>query len=255
MKQTVKRREEILAELISEGSVRVADLAERFGVSAVTIRQDLAKLEAEDVVRRSYGGAVFNPKRVPEQDIRLKDSLNVHAKDRIGAYAAQFVSQGDNIIVDSGTTTMTLARHIRDRHDVSVMTNGLNIVGELVGSTGLTVMMTGGKLRNESLSFQGAAAEASLDRYYFDKLFLGVDGCDFQFGLTTHDEAEADLNRKMIGRANRVFVLADSSKFGQVALHSISSLKSIHAVVTDGGIAHDFREKLELAGIDVFIAE
>ena len=135
------------------------------------------------------------------------------------------------------------------------MTNGLNIAWELANAAGITVLLTGGLLRQQSLSLQGSQAEASLNSYSFDTLFLGVDGLDLQFGLTTHDEAEARLNHRMVERARRIVVLTDASKFGRVSLHRIARLDQIHAIITDAGIDDATREGLQRLGIEVIIAE
>ena len=163
------------------------------------------------------------------------------------------MQSGDNIIIDSGSTTMLLARHLRGHTGVTVMTNGLNIAWELSGAAGVDVLLTGGHLRRQSLSLQGSQAEASLNTYSFDTVFLGADGLDLQFGLTTHDEAEARLNHRMVERARRVVVLSDASKFEQVSLHRIALLDQIHAVVTDAGIPAEFREALQQRGIEVIV--
>ena len=117
------------------------------------------------------------------------------------------------------------------------------------------MLLTGGLLRQQSLSLQGSQAEASLNSYSFDTLFLGVDGLDLQFGLTTHDEAEARLNHRMVERARRIVVLTDASKFGRVSLHRIARLDQIHAIITDAGIDDATREGLQRLGIEVIIAE
>ena len=150
---------------------------------------------------------------------------------------------------------MMLARHLRGHTGVTVMTNGLNIAWELSDAVGVDVLLTGGHLRRQSLSLQGSQAEASLNTYSFDTVFLGADGLDLQFGLTTHDEAEARLNHRMVERARRVVVLSDASKFEQVSLHRIALLDQIHAVVTDAGIGADFREALQQRGIEVIVAD
>jgi DeoR family transcriptional regulator of aga operon len=190
-----------------------------------------------------------------EHNIRQKDALNAGVKERIGARAAQLVNAGDNIIIDSGTTTMALAHQIRTLKGVTVMTNGLNIAWELADAEGVELMLTGGLLRKKSLSIQGAQAEACLSSYIFDKLFLGVDGCDLQFGLTTHHEPEARLNHMMVERAKKVIVLSDSSKFGSVSLHRIVHLDRVHTLITDAGISTEYREGLQRLGIELIIVE
>ena len=254
MRNTRSRRQQILQTLIEHGSVHVAELVARFGVSAVTIRTDLSHFEAQGLATRTHGGA--NLVRTPpqEQDIHEKDALNLPLKESIGIQAAQLVKPGHNIIIDSGSTTMTLARHLRAHRDVTVMTNGLNIAWELANAPGVDVLLTGGMLRKQSLSLQGSQAESSLTSYSFDTLFLGVDGLDLQFGLTTHDEAEARLNHRMVERARRIVVLTDASKFGQVSLHRIGQLDQVHAVITDPGIDEATRDGLQQLGVEVIIA-
>ncbi len=255
MRNTRSRRQQILQQLIEHGSVQVAELVGRYGVSAVTIRTDLGHFEEQGLATRTHGGATLVRTPPQEQDIHEKDALNLPLKEAIGARAAQRVQPGDNIIIDSGSTTMTLARHLRGHRDVTVMTNGLNIAWELANAPGMNVLLTGGQLRKQSLSLQGSQAEASLNPYSFDTLFLGVDGLDLQFGLTTHDEAEARLNHRMVERARRIVVLTDASKFGRVSLHRIAYLDQIHAVITDAGIDEATREGLQRRGIDVLVAE
>ncbi len=255
MRNTSQRRETILQAIVQHGSVQVADLVDKLGVSAVTIRSDLSVLESQGLVQRSHGGALLARTPPTEHTIRQKDSLNQAQKEQIGLLAARMVQPGDNVIIDSGTTTISLARHLRDANDVTVLTNGLNIAWELADAPGVDLILTGGRLRKQSLSLQGAQAEACLSAYNFDKLFLGVDGFDLQFGITTHHEAEANLNHKMVERAKKVIVLTDASKFGRVSLHRIGQLDRVHTVITDASISSEYREGLEKRGIEVIVAE
>lgn len=255
LRNTRSRRQQILQQLIERGSVQVSELVGQYGVSAVTIRTDLGHFEEQGLATRTHGGATLVRTPPREQDIHEKDTLNLPLKESIGIRAAQLVQPGDNIIIDSGSTTMTLARHLRGHRDVAVMTNGLNIAWELANAPGIDVLLTGGQLRKQSLSLQGSQAEASLTSYSFDTLFLGVDGLDLQFGLTTHDEGEARLNHRMVERARRIVVLTDASKFGRVSLHRIAQLEQVHAVITDAGIDEATREGLQQRGIEVIVAE
>ena len=255
MRNTSQRRAAILQALTQHGSVQVNELVEQLGVSAVTIRSDLSMLESQGLATRSHGGATLTRTPPTEHTIRQKDAINHEQKERIGALAARMVEAGDNIIIDSGTTTISLARHLREAQNVTVMTNGLNIAWELADAPGVDLILTGGLLRKQSLSIQGTQAEACLQAYSFDKLFLGVDGFDLQFGVTTHHEAEASLNHKMVERAKKIIVLSDASKFGRVSLHRIVQLDRIHTVVTDASISPEYRDGLLEAGIELLIAE
>ncbi|GAB2845523.1 DeoR family transcriptional regulator [Pseudoduganella ginsengisoli] len=255
MRNTSQRREAILQILARQGSVQVTDMVEQFGVSAVTIRSDLTALESQGLVTRSHGGALLARTPPPEHSIRQKDAINHEQKERIGALAASLVQPGDNIVIDSGTTTISLARHLRNADSVTVATNGLNIAWELQDAPGVDLILTGGLLHKKSLSIQGSQAESCLQAYSFDKLFLGVDGFDLQFGVTTHHEAEASLNHKMVERSRKVIVLTDASKFGRVSLHRIVQLDRVHTVITDAAISPEYREGLQRLGIELLIAE
>lgn len=255
MRNTRQRREQIMQSLIRDGAVHVSDLAAHFGVSSVTIRADLNHIESQGLATRNHGGATLVRTPPVEQDIHEKDELNHPLKDAIGAHAAGLVKPGDSIIIDSGSTTMMLAQHLRRHRDLIVMTNGLNIAWELANAPGVELRMTGGLLRKQALSLQGGQAEASLGAYSFDTLFLGVDGFDLQFGLTTHHEAEASLNHRMVERARKVVVLTDASKFGRVGLHRIALLDQIHTVITDPGISVEYREGLQKLGIEVIVVD
>jgi DeoR family transcriptional regulator of aga operon len=254
MRNTRQRRQQIVEHLLQHGSVQVGELVQRHDVSAVTIRADLNHLEAQGLVVRSHGGASLLRTPPQEHGIHEKDSLNLPLKNAIGASATALVKPGDNIILDSGSTTMMLARHLRNQRDVTVMTNGLNIAWELAGAHGITLRLTGGLLHQPSLSLHGMQAEASLQSFSFDTLFLGVDGLDLQFGATTHHEAEALLNHRMVERARKIVVLTDSSKFGKVSLHRIAKLDAIHCVITDSGISTDYHDGLRALGIEVIVA-
>lgn len=255
MRNTRQRRQQIVQSLVEDGEVQVADLVDRFGVSSVTIRTDLNHIEEQGLAKRRHGGASLVRAPVVEQALHEKDTLHLPLKEAIGLRAAQLVRPGDNIIIDSGSTTMCLARALRAHRDVTVMTNGLNIAWALADAPGVELLLTGGVLDKPSYSLRGSQAGASLGGYSFETLFLGVDGLDLQFGLTTHDEAEANLNHRMVERSRRIVVLTDATKFGRVALHRIARIDEIHAVITDPGIASREREQLEGMGVEVIVVE
>lgn len=254
MRNARQRRQQIMEQLLQQDTLLIGELAERHAVSSVTIRSDLDHLAAQGLVSRGHGSVTLLRRPPQEHALREKDTLNLPLKDAIGARAAQLVKPGDNIILDSGSTTMMLAKHLRGQHGVTVMTNGLNIAWELAQAPGITLRLTGGLLHQPSLSLHGSQAEASLNNYSFDTLFLGVDGLDLQFGATTHHEPEASLNHRMVERARRIVVLTDSSKFGKVSLHRIALLDAIHVVITDANISPEHQDGLQRLGIELIIA-
>jgi DeoR family transcriptional regulator of aga operon len=252
---TSERRERIIQQLRSNGSVQVNEMAAYYQVSTVTIRNDLTFLEKQGIAIRAYGGALLcEPNQtVPERTIADKSVLNMPVKQRIGALAATLVQPKCRLILDSGTTTLEIARHLREHQEILVMTNGINVANALLEAEGVELLMTGGHLRRKSLSFYGAQAEQSLQNYHFDLLFLGVDGIDIERGVSTHHEDEARLNRCMCQVAERIVVVTDSSKFGRRSLHKIIDTPRIHTLITDDNISTDYLKGLRQLGIEVQI--
>lgn len=251
MKSTVERREKILQKIQNQGSVRVDELSEQFGVSSVTIRNDLDFFEQKGLIDRTYGGALLRNAVYNDPSIEEKKKLNAAEKKRIGEYAAGLVKDGDSILLDSGSTAREIAIRLKDRRDLTVMTNAVNIALELAGAPGVRVMVTGGVLRDKSYSLVGPEAEAAVGNYYFDAFFLGVDGLDFEHGLTTSHPQEARLNRLMLERAGRVVAVTDSSKFGRYSFSFICDPEVLDAVVTDDGISSEYEEEFTRLEVEV----
>lgn len=255
MKNTSKRREDILSKLKVAGSVIVSELASEYDVSTVTIRNDLAYLEKNGALLRAYGGAISKQNLVSESSVEVKNTLHAQQKLAIAKMASSFIRDGESIILDSGTTTERIADYLGDKSDIIAMTNGLNVAQKLLNQSSVELMMTGGSLRRKSLSFYGAQAEENLKAYHFDKLFLGVDGFHLDRGITTHNENEARLNRIMSKIANEIIVVTDSSKFGKIGLHKILMSQSITMLITDSGIPNEYRDGLVQQGIQVITVD
>lgn len=251
MKSPVERREKIIQKIQNEGSARVDELSKEFDVTTVTIRNDLDFIESKGLIHRTYGGALLRKNVYNDSPLEEKRKLHVNEKQRIGEYAAGMINEGESIILDSGTTTREIALRLKGKKDVTLMTNAINIALDLAGLPELRLMLTGGILREKSYSLVGPEAERTMQNYYFDKLFLGVDGMDFEHGLTTPHPLEAQLNRIMVERSNNVIAVTDSSKFGLHSFSYICDLDPISTVVTDKNISPEFEEKLEKRDIIV----
>lgn len=245
MKSTVDRRDQIIQILNSNGSVKVDKLSKKFDVSTVTIRNDLDFLEEKGIIHRTYGGALLRNNVYYDPSLEEKQKLHAKEKQRIGQYAADLVQKGESIILDSGTTTREIAIRIKEKKKLTVMTNALNIAFELAGLPDIKVMLTGGMLRERSYSLVGPEAESTMKNYYFDKLFLGVDGLDLEYGLTTSNPQEAQLNRLMVERSNKVIAVTDSSKFGRHSFSFICDLTPIGTIITDKNISQDYESRLK----------
>ncbi len=234
-RDTSERRALISAMVRERGSVQVASLASQFRVSLQTIRKDLHYLTELGVMSRAYGGAIAADATTPvsEPAVATKLALRSADKDRIGRYAASLVRPGDSVVLDSGTTTLQIARHLPDLEGITVVTNDFGVLSALMQKSAIKIVMIGGELRRKNLAFYGAQTLSALNELLVDKLFLGVDGFDVERGITTHHEAEAMLNRKMAEVAREVIAVTDSSKFGRVCLHRIIGLNEITGLVTD----------------------
>lgn len=252
---TSERREQIIQRLRQQGSVQVNDLSALFGVSTVTIRNDLAFLEKQGVAVRAYGGALICDSVVPAQEPSVEDksALNTAVKRNIARAAVNLIKPGHRIILDSGTTTYEIACQLRHHTDVIAMTNGMNVANALLEASGVELLMTGGHLRRQSQSFYGDQAEQSLQNYHFDMLFLGVDAIDLERGVSTHNEDEARLNRRMCEVVERIIVVTDSSKFNSSSLHKIIDTQRIDMIIVDEDIPQESLEGLRKAGIEVIL--
>lgn len=253
MSSLAERHQYILTKLKKEGTVKVLDLCHDLNVSSVTIRKDLKLLEDKNLLFRTHGGGTLSNPYTVDKPVNEKEKIRSEEKTGIGEAAAALVGPNDCIIIASGTTVLSLARHIRPQGNLTVITAALNVAMELNDHPEVEVLLLGGILRKSSSSATGAYAEKILDDFSCSKLFLGVDGIDIEFGLTTTNVAEAQLNRKMISASQKTIVLADSSKFGKRGFGRICGLEDVEQVITDAGISDHMVETLKGMGIEVTI--
>ena len=246
-----ERRRAILELMQRDRQVLVADLAKEFHTSEVTVRKDLEALHLRGMIQRTHGGALpTHDGALEDPSLREKERLHRKEKLRIAAAAAELVSEGQVVILDSGTTTIEIARALRNRQNLTVITNGVNIAAELSNSS-IEVILTGGAVRKNSSSLVGPIAEDTLRRLSADILFLGVDGFDVRYGLSTPNLLESMVNRLMTEIAKRTVVVCDSSKFGRRSLSLIAQTTSLQHVITDKGIPKSDLQALKNAGIEV----
>lgn len=246
-----ERQREILEILNRENRVVVVDLARRFQASQVTIRKDLEILQAQGRIHRTHGGGLpVRESALNDPTLDEKEKLHRKEKQQIAAAAAQIVSEGQVVILDSGTTTTAIARALRGCRNLTVITNAVNIATELSGSS-IEVILTGGNLRKNSFSMVGPLAEETLHRLHADLLFLGVDGFDVEYGVSTPNLLEAKVNRVMIDVAKTSIAVCDSSKFGKRSLSLIAPPGAFQQLITDRGISEADLTALNRAGVKV----
>ena len=254
MSSLAERHNYIINKLKKEGHVNVVDLCTALDVSSVTIRKDLKLLEDKDLLFRTHGGATLSNPYTVDRTVNEKEKIRSQEKSNIGIAAAKLIQPNDCILIASGTTVVSLAKNIRPSGNLTVITAALNVSIELLHLPDVEVIQLGGPVRRSSSSVTGFYAEKVLDDFSCSKLFLGVDGIDLEFGLTTTNMMEAQLNRKMIAASQKTIVLADSSKFGKRGFGKICGLEDIEEIITDAGVSKHMVDTLNGMGIQVTIA-
>jgi DeoR/GlpR family transcriptional regulator of sugar metabolism len=212
-RSATRRRRDRLLEVVRGGQVNIDELAARFDVSASTIRRDLAALAGDGRVMRTYGGAI-GPHRDQEPSLRAKERHHAAEKDTIGRCAAGLVSRGDVVLLDAGTTVGRLAWHLRQRDDITVVTNGLSSLLALHDAPSVEVILLGGRLRRPNEAFLGPETDQALRRFRPDIAFLGADGLHPERGLNCPSPEQAVTKELMAASSKQAWVLADHGKLG-----------------------------------------
>jgi len=248
-----ERRSQILQIVRSAGRVRVNALARRFNTSAVTIRNDLNELQQRGLVLRSHGGAVLPDKILRESPVHERLKAYSDEKRRIGAMAASMINDGDTIILDSGTTTLEIARQIKRKQALQIITNGVNIAAELLDARDAQLFIVGGTVRGESASICGRFTEEMFDQFSADKLFLSGAGCDLDFGVSGANLEETMVNRAMLRISREIILVADSSKFSKRSMTRIAPFSEIDTVISDTGLNEETQAKLRALGCNLIL--
>ncbi len=238
--------------LEKENRLLVSALCKTFNTTTVTIRKDLDLLEKEGFLKRTHGGAILNKPLFHGLPLSEKEKLHLDEKERIADEAVKMIHEGDVVILDSGSTTTQLARRMKGLKGIKVITNAVNIAFELANSE-LEIILTGGTLQKNSSTMVGPLAEDALRKISADKLFQGVDGVDYEIGLTTPDVTEANTSRVMMERAGEKILLVDSSKFGRRSLGVICPVKDVDKIVTTKQLDKSEIKRLNDLGIEVLI--
>jgi DeoR/GlpR family transcriptional regulator of sugar metabolism len=244
-----QRRQEILR-AIRSGATHVAELAESFGVSEMTVRRDLGELAREGRIERVRGGAVTVSAEPPFDEIVIE---RFDAKDRIGAAAAALVKDGQTVMVDIGTTTLQAARHLHGKA-ITVVTTSLAVYEELVPDEAIELILPGGTVRRNYHSLVGMLAETALRQLKADVLFLGTSAVDAGLAVWDSTMVEVPIKRAMIEAAASVALLADAEKFTMAGLVRVCEAGSLDRVVTDAPLPPEVAAAAERAGVDVTVA-
>ncbi|RCW93982.1 DeoR/GlpR family DNA-binding transcription regulator [Winogradskyella arenosi] len=249
----IDRHKLILKKLKADGFVTVNDLSEQFNVSLVTIRKDLKLLEEKKLLFRSHGKAIPVNPYITENPVQIKEKINATEKNKIAMAAVQTLEPHDSIIIASGTSVIEFARHIKPLEGLTVLSASLSTALILAKNKDIEVMQLGGMVRPSSASVIGPIGEKMLAEFTFTKLFLGVDGIDLEYGLTTTNLMEASLNKAMIKAAQKIIVLADASKFNKKGFGRICELNEVDQIITDSNIDAKTKSRLIELGVELTI--
>lgn len=250
----LERQRKILQLLKQNHVSTVSDLAEHFQVHEATIRRDLTTLEKEGRMRRTHGGVMLEEEVHSEPSFQERESVQYEEKKRIGKRAAELIEAGDNIILDSGTTTLHIAKSITDKQNLTVITNDINIAATLRFAKSVKVIVTGGVLFPESYMLNGMITDEVLSTLNIHKAFIGTPAIHHQKGLTHFDEYLVPAKRGMIRAAKQVIVAADHTKIGRISLHSVAGTKQLHDLVTGYELQEMDLERWHNAGVRVHLA-
>jgi len=249
------RRAKLIDLIKEKGEITVNELSKALGVTGTTIRKDLSDLETLGMIVRTHGGALLPSHTKVEWNFIQKSKQHVEEKHAIAKRALEFVKPGDSIILDSGTTTLAIAREIKKTQllPLTIVTNNFFIAAELVG-TGIDLIVLGGIVRENSFSLIGAFAEENIKKIYADKAFVGATGFS-KDGFMTPNVNEAKIKSLMISQSGESFVIVDSSKFERPSFAIYTTFDQIDHVITDWNISDENKSIILSAGLDLIVAQ
>ena len=250
-----QRREKIFELIQEDGSAKVINLAKIFKVTEVTIRQDLEKLEKDGLVIKEHGGAFLKDIKDQVQSFSLGHKENIDKKELIAKKCVEFIENGDSIILDSGSTTTEIAKHLKGFKNLTVITNALNIALMLGAEPGIELIVTGGEFKPPTLSLTGQKAADSFKGLNVQKLFLATAGISLKAGLTYPSISDLVVKKAMIEAADTTYLVADSTKIGKSAFASLGALSLIDYIITDNGIEEKHKEIFKNNEIELIIAD
>lgn len=248
----IERRNKILAILQKESRVVVSDLAKIFHVTEETIRRDLDKLEKEGFAKKAYGGAIITESVNVDLPFTVRKTTNVSGKQKIAEIIASMIEDGDHIMLDASSTAVYIAKQLRNKKNLTLITNSIEILLELSDITGWKVLSTGGMVKEGSLSLVGYQAEKMIDSFHVDKAIISCKGLDIDKGMTDSNEMEAHVKKLMLDSANKRILAADSTKFDKISFTRIGNLSEINMIVTDSEPNEKWFKVADSLNIDIF---
>ena len=250
----LERQKRILELLSSDGAVMVSKLSAELGVTEETVRRDLEKLESQEFLRRTHGGALPIDESNHEYSLEKRKGINVETKQALAHKAVEFIASGDTVFLDASTTTFYMAKELKNMKNVTVITNSLRVINELAGTEGIKVIAVGG-IVSKNQSFVGTMAENYItDNYFADKMFFSSKGMNLNVGILESNEQECFIKQRMIKNASTRYYLCDKSKIGRVGFVKLSSFDNIEYLITDADIDEDSKWNLSENGVEIINA-
>jgi DeoR/GlpR family transcriptional regulator of sugar metabolism len=250
----IERQESIRQYVEQKQRVSVQELSQLFAISLATARRDLEALSDQGLVQRIHGGAIAVRKAPPEPPLLHRAQEMAEEKRRIGQAVANLVLDGETIFLGSGTTVSEVALALKERQNLTVITNSLLVLNALFNSPGITIISLGGVLRTSELSFIGHLTEQALSEVRADKVIIGIRAIDIEAGLTNDYLPETMTDRAILRIGRQVIIAADHSKCGCTSTAFVASISAIDVLVTDQAVSRDFVEGLQREGIQVILA-
>lgn len=251
--QKTKRQEKIRQLVRRQGQVSVLELCAEFNVSEATARRDLEELSAQGALHRTHGGARRPDSMPPEPPILQRLQEQEQAKESIGKAAAELVADGETVFLGSGSTTLAVARHLQKRSGLSIISNSLPVINLLADAPDVTLIILGGLLRRSELSMIGHITEQALGELRADKVIMGMRAIHPAQGLTSDYLPETRTDRAIVKLSAQIILVADHSKFGQVAPAFVAPFSVVNTIVTDAGIAAHTLAELKQTGVRVVV--
>jgi DeoR family transcriptional regulator of aga operon len=251
---TPERQKQILSLLSRQGRLSVAEIVTQFSISEATARRDLETLASQGKAQRVHGGVIALEQAPPELPILERENEQADEKARIGRAAARLVKNNETVFLGSGTTVLEIARNLRERKNLTVITNSLPVLNILAGNKEITVVSLGGMLRESELSFIGHITEQALVEVRADKVFMGTRGVSLEHGLTNDYLQETLTDRAILKSGRDVIIVADHTKVNRVATVLLTPLTSMHTFVTDSRADKKFVQALKRQGVQVLMA-
>lgn len=251
---TPERQKQILSLLGKQGRLSVAEIVEQFSISEATARRDLETLASQGKAQRVHGGVIAAEQAPPELPILEREGEQTDEKASIGRAAAELIADGETVFLGSGTTALEAAKHLRDRKNLTVITNSLPVLNALAGIKDITVVSLGGQLRESELSFIGHITEQALAELRVDKVIMGTRGISLEHGLTNDYLPETLTDRAILKIGRTVIIVADHTKINRVATALLAPLNSMQVFVTDSHAEKKFLHSLKKLEIEIIIA-